>query len=80
MAPLPGQSPDYTAGVIYHFGTRLPAGNDYSYYFSASDGYESASGELTPPHAGPTVGTGSAGALLASVFAQQAMTLITVRR
>jgi len=72
MALLPGQSLDYAAGVIYHFGTRLPAGSDYSYYFSASDGYESASGNPTTPHAGPTVGTSSAGALLASVFAQQA--------
>jgi len=72
MALLPGQSLDYAAGVIYHLGMRLPAGSDYSYYFSASDGYEPASGEPTTPHAGPTVGTSGAGALVASVFAQQA--------
>jgi len=72
LVVLPGQAGDYTAGVIYHLGLRLPAGDDYSYYFAASDGFREAGGEPTNAHPGPTVGTGGAGVLISSVTAQQA--------
>ncbi len=72
MELLAGRPVDYTIGVIYHLGLRLPAGSDYSYYFAASDGFQEASGEPNTEHSGPTVGTGGAGVLISSVTALQA--------
>ena len=47
--------PDYAAGVIFSRSVTLPAGRQYTYWFTASDGLAAATGLPTSPLAGPTV-------------------------